>query len=622
MVMLDNTSSMLIQKGVYDGEVSYSTMLRELNFEQFERANFEYFTIGSGTRQIPSTDSLTLSESETNLVSALTQIRELEDDFDAVIFATDGIITFGRNPILQAADLTIPLYTIGLGDTSTVRDIYINNIATNSTGYTSYRQTVEVEVAQNGFENASTLLELRNSANTLLDSTTISFQDNNEVQLVEFELSFEEKGLQQYTITALPIEGEWSKANNQHSFSVEVLDSKTRILHFAFEIHPDVKMLRSLLLTDPNIELTTKTWLGGNRFVENDPIDFSEYDLIIYHGLPSEGTPLPQPLDVSIPTWYLELPKTRTKSASFSNLAILDNFGGQLFELGLSPQVDNTEHPIMELPEVDYFSLAPIISSIRIRQLQPDAQILFNSTFQDVETSNPVLAVTERGGLRRVHTTAWNWYKLYQSTSPEERAFISTLFSNIASWASNNPDDRRLKINLAKPIFSIAEDVIINADLINESGNPEAAASIEITLGTENEQRIFNMQNLGGGRYKLEIQALGPGVYSFEATARKGDRTIDVQQGEFVVEQSNIELMNTIRNDELLKALAQETGGRNYIFANVSGLWGDLERDGVLQTKIETVESYHFPVRNVFWFILVLALLGTEWFLRKVSSLP
>ena len=622
MVMLDNSSSMGIEKGEYQGLESYRDMLVDLNLDNFNEADFEYFTIGSSTTQIPNPDSLNHLEGETNFISAIAQIRELEDDYDAVILASDGIITFGRNPIIQASELGIPLYTIGLGDTSSVRDIIINNISTNATGYTNYRQPVEIEVAQKGFNNTTTEVELRNSSGEILDSQSITFRNEAEIRTLNFELNLEQEGIQQYSVVVQPQPGEWTEENNRSSFSVEVLDSKTRVLHYGFEIHPDVKMLRSVLLEDQNVELTTKTWLGGTRYVEEEPVDFSDFDLIIYHGLPRGNTPLPQPQNIQVPTFYLELPGTRQYSSSFEDIALIENSGAQLFELSLAPQADNTDHPIMELPEISYEVLAPVFSSLRSRLLQADAQILFNTSFQGVVTPNPVIAVVERGGLRKVDVAAWNWHRLYQSNSQEEREFVSTLFSNMVAWVSNDPDDRRLKINLAKPVFSISDPVIINGDLINESGDAESSATIEVSLTTDEEQRIFNMDNLGSGRYKMELESLGPGVYSFDATARKGDRVIDEQSGEFVVENTNTELINTIRNDELLKALADETGGKSYSFNAVNGLWGDLEDAGVLEAKTETVESYHFPVRNFPWFALVLLLLGAEWLLRKGSSLP
>ena len=243
--------------------------------------------------------------------------------------------------------------------------------------------------------------------------------------------------------------------------------------------------------------------------------------------------------------------------------------------------------------------------------------------FQRVETPNPIISVLERGGDRKVHLSAWNWFKMYQSNNLNEREFVTQLFVNIVGWASNNPDDRRLKINPAKSAFNISDEIVINGLLNNESGEAESSASIELTMSTNNDdEKVYGLDNLGSGRYQLTLDALSAGVYAFEAIARKGDRVIDEQIGEFIIEKSNAELLRTVRDDALLASIANETGGKTLSFNNASVLWSVLDEDGILETYTETIESYHFPVRTIWWFALVLLLLGAEWVTRKNYSLP
>lgn len=621
MVLADNSYSTAIQKGTYLGETSYREVLADLNFLGLSNSEFDFFSFDNSTRKITNLDSLTFLGSETNLLSAIDQIMELEEDYEAAILISDGIITYGRNPVMLAANLSIPVYTIALGDTSTVRDIIINNVITNSTGYTESQQLIEVDIAQKGFAGESITVELTDVRGIVRADTVVKFVNEEEVRTIELRIPLLNEGLQQYSVIISELENEWTYENNRTNFSIDVLDSKTKVLHFAFEIHPDVKMLRSVLSADPNIELTTRTWLGGNKFVEQDELE-EEYDLVIYHGLPGSASQLANQFS-DIPTILLELPKSRRNSTSYPNLALLNNFGGQLFELNISPEIEKNAHPIMELPEVSFDLLAPVLSSLRINVEQPDGLILFQSVFQGVETRNPVIAVLERGGVRRVHVSAWNWFRMYQSNSESEHEFVSVLFTNMVNWTSNDPDDRRLKLSPSKASFNISEQIVLNGSLNNESGEPESSASIEITL-TDNEgaEKVYGMDNLGSGRYQLTMEALSSGIYSYHGVARKGDRVIDEEFGEFIVENSNTELVNTVRDDALLASLANETGGKKFGFENISSFWTTLNSDGVLSSKSELVESYHFPVRSFWWFALILVLLGAEWIIRKNYSLP
>ena len=118
LVLADNSESMGITKGDYRGSEDIRLVLNQLQNRYTEEIDKEYFTIGAESRQISYLDSLLFNETETNLTNAISQIQELEDQFDAAIIVSDGIITYGKNPVIQASNLTLPVYTIATGDTS------------------------------------------------------------------------------------------------------------------------------------------------------------------------------------------------------------------------------------------------------------------------------------------------------------------------------------------------------------------------------------------------------------------------------------------------------------------------------------------------------------------------
>jgi hypothetical protein len=130
------------------------------------------------------------------------------------------------------------------------------------------------------------------------------------------------------------------------------------------------------------------------------------------------------------------------------------------------------------------------------------------------------------------------------------------------------------------------------------------------------------MDNLGNGNYQLQIPNLMEGNYKFSATARKGNREIDTETGEFLVSQSSIELANTVRNDEMLNNISTGSGGTFFDFRSANEFWKTSEIVSNLQSRTEIKENYIYPVRSVFWFILVIMLLGTEWLIRKKFALP
>ncbi|MTI86688.1 MAG: hypothetical protein FH748_01830 [Balneolaceae bacterium] len=621
-VFLDNSESVAITKGDYNGRESYNILINELDFDTKDQFNFDYYSIGMNSTEFHP-DSLTLDETQTNFSRAVDNILELEDRFKAGVIISDGIITYGKDPSFAVSASSFPVYTIGIGDTSSVKDISVSNVLTNADGYTNTKQLIEAEITQSGFTDQTVVVSLMDGTE-VIENQNISFETNVQVKKAVFELELREAGLKQYQIKVNPLDGEWTEANNQKTFSINVLDSKVKILHIAFKVHPDVKMLRSIINEDANNELTTLTWTGGRKFIEEIPED-KDFNLIIVHGLPPRNPALNIIDDLSkTPTILLGLDAIqRSGLPAFNQLRIISSRANRAVQVSINKLLSSDEQAIMELPEFSAEELPALFSPLKATNPEPASKNLFSSTYENIDTNSPVISIMERGNVRRAHINAWGWYRFYQSTNNVHRQLTVDLFTNIVSWTSSDPDNRKLQISPSKQSFTTSEKPGINASLQNESGSSEEDAIIEVRILTDEENsRSFNMQNAGNGNYRLDLPNLSEGLFKFEATARKGNRLIDEQSGEFLVSNTSTELTNTNRNERLLKTIAANTGGNYFNFTQTEAFWDSLRINNISEPQTEIIENYEFPVRSIFWFILVLLLLGSEWLLRKFYSLP
>lgn len=620
-VFLDNSESAGIEKGSYNGRNSYENVLQTLNLEDSDVVDFQFFEIGEETHK-SHPDSLTLSESQTNLSEAVNTVLEFDENIKAAVFVTDGIITYGKNPVFSAASSSIPIHTIAIGDTSRIKDIVITNVLTNSTGYTNTTQNVDVEIRQSGFQGSEIRVRLKKD-DEVLSQQNVQFQSLNQVKLLQFELEFDEAGLQQFEVEADILEDEWSEDNNDRFFSVDVLDSKVKILHLAFEIHPDVKTIRNIINSDINNELTALTWLGGGRYIEDIPESF-DFDLAVIQGSPlsNQAIQVLEQLE-NIPSIYISTPSTLKDSSPLLNsFKLIQHDGNQVVKAWLNPILNSNEHPILELPAVNLQQAPPLSIPLRSELAQSGSNTLYGFWYSNVNLNNPVIAIQQLGNIRRTHITAWDWFRYRQSQLELHQEFVIQLFSNIISWTASNPEDQKLEIKPAKQTFSTNEKPVITATLKNESGENEDDAIIEVeVLNDKALSSTFNMQNTGNGSYRLELPRYAEGLYSFKAVARKGNRVIEEKSGEFLVANSNTELSETHRNDELLRQISNRTKGYFFIFDHVDGFWDSLRTAGTLEPQTQTIEKYQYPVRSVYWFILVLSLLTAEWLLRKYYSL-
>ncbi|MEP0005031.1 MAG: hypothetical protein ABJ387_14615 [Balneola sp.] len=617
-VLLDGSESTSIQKGDYNGEESYQNVIANLR-DAPNNTDLVFFNFGE-TIQSVDPDEFSVTYPLTNIFNAVETITTADEDFSSVILISDGIITSGKNPVLIARNSSIPIHTIAIGDTTKVKDISIQNISTNGTGFTNTMHQVLVDISQFGFDNRSVTVNLK-SDDRVLDSKSLSLSKDKEIYELQFEMELTEPGLKQFRIEINSGLEEWSSENNTAFFSIDVLDSKKRILHIASAVHPDVKALRSILMSDENIELSTYTSLGPISGLKNLN-ESGEYDLIIYHGKPSENVFSELGLkNKETSTLFILLPD-RESIISSEAFNIIGNDSPNIFNVQMEVSSQGSDHPILDLVESNLNTFAPVQSSINAYNEYPEASLLLTSRYQNISTNSPLLSTLEQGNIRKSDLNASGWYKLYLSPNSNERAFITQLIINLVDWTSSNPDNRLLKIKPLKNAFNSGESSMINASLINETGDIESNAVIEFTLNSDDYAANYTMDNLGNGNYQLQIPNLMEGNYKFSATARKGNREIDTETGEFLVSQSSIELANTVRNDEMLNNISTGSGGSFFDFGSANEFWETSEIVSNLQSRTEIKESYIYPVRYVFWFVLVLTLLGTEWLIRKKFALP
>jgi hypothetical protein len=115
------------------------------------------------------------------------------------------------------------------------------------------------------------------------------------------------------------------------------------------------------------------------------------------------------------------------------------------------------------------------------------------------------------------------------------------------------------------------------------------------------------------GEYRASFRADEEGVYDVQVEARRGDAelgrdAVHVQAAELPVEYFGSEMRSS-----LLRRIAEETGGRFYTAETAASLPEDISYSGSGATVVERKELWDAPVL----FFMAVALLGSEWALRK-----
>lgn len=626
-VFLDDSQSMRVERGEYSGLESYQQIIENFRSAESGNFNYEYFLFDD---EVNNGDQLSGDGFRTNLNSLVDYIRERETNYRASVIFSDGIITNGRNPVFAAQNLSIPLITIPVGDTTDVQDIAITNVDYIQTIYTQTSQQLTAEIQQEGFEGEETIVQLFRDGE-LIETQNLSFNAQTTSQTAVFQQEFTETGFFDFDVRIPVKDEEFTDQNNNYSFTIEVLEDKTNILSLSFDVHPDVGSIRRVIGTDQQNELFSSTYLGNNRFVGQNPLQIDEQmDLIVLHGLPAVGSSLNQWLqNQSLPILYVASPNTFQilRSDDITSLTgfYLTNIGFQQIDIELAPYQSTVSHPILEIAQ-NGLQQFPTLKTYRGNyQISSLSETLLTGNYRGIESDIPVLIAEDASTNRRASLTAFGWFRFEQSQNPDTRQFFKQLITNLVSWTSTSPDRENLTINPSKSVFSESESVELQATLFNERGEPEPDAVIELEIifeDSEDNNSVFRMTHRQNESYNADIGNYPQGIYRVEATAVKNNRTIGTAETRVRVSQSSAEYLNTKRNDDLLNRLSEFTNGLFLADNNMNDLNEFLEESEIIQEQTEIREEIVYIHYSAWWFFVVLIFLSAEWMIRRSVSLP
>ncbi|NOZ57423.1 MAG: hypothetical protein GXO73_11630, partial [Calditrichaeota bacterium] len=139
----------------------------------------------------------------------------------------------------------------------------------------------------------------------------------------------------------------------------------------------------------------------------------------------------------------------------------------------------------------------------------------------------------------------------------------------------------------------------------------------------EAEQTVL-LVNLGNGLYRGQVAALPSGAYKYEAVARVGDRTWGPVRGTFAVKAFAAELSDLRARPDVLRRLAQATGGTCVKSEDLRPLLTAVSdaAEHFAERDIRDERPGSWSVKATPWLLLVLVgILAAEWTVRRRRGL-
>ncbi|HNT51103.1 MAG TPA: hypothetical protein PKK67_10980, partial [Cyclobacteriaceae bacterium] len=194
-----------------------------------------------------------------------------------IVLLSDGIYNSGASPVY--APIRVPVYTVGVGDTTARVDLVLKNVAFNKIAYEGNQFPVRAQVLLQGLDNQNVSVSVSKEGKVLAtlnrDSQNKSFLD------FDFQLEANQKGIQRYDVLVRPLTGETNLRNNATSIFIEVVEGKKKIVLIAPAPHPDIKALKAVVEKNSNYEFVVH--IPGVAEAKPDLLKPGAAELFIFH---------------------------------------------------------------------------------------------------------------------------------------------------------------------------------------------------------------------------------------------------------------------------------------------------------------------------------------------------
>ena len=158
----------------------------------------------------------------TNLSKALDDmyIQRGASDAGMILLASDGLFNEGRDPYYGDHRIGLPVYSLGLGDTSLKSDLRLIEFRANRIAYLGNEFPLAYAISVENIEAKQIRLSLFED-DKLLKQMNLDLQSANQLLEGEIKIEAKELGLHSFRLKIEEIEGEWSTLNNYSSRRVK-----------------------------------------------------------------------------------------------------------------------------------------------------------------------------------------------------------------------------------------------------------------------------------------------------------------------------------------------------------------------------------------------------------------
>ena len=634
LVFIDNSRSIQIDDGT-DRTSNVKKVLNDFS-AYYSESNLSFNSFGNSVKDVSvdSLEEMKFSDGSTNLQEIFNYVKQSDRNIASVTLITDGVITSGSNPYYDAINLGIPVFTIGIGDTTQRKDVELKKVLHNDFLYAETPTIIIATISNKGFAGESVTATLYEDNKFISQQTVILSSAG--IQNVSFDYKAQTSGEKKLSIVISSLKDEFTIANNKQVFYVNVLSNKIKVMLLASSPNADLTFIKNSLKRDESIEVNSIVQLSRDKF--QDKLNYQSLDsadVLFLIGFPSDATPEELLNRVILKIKEDKVPYFLTLSAGVSINKLL-RFGNELpFTFNqnfagnreVQPYIlpEQSTNPILQHPDKNFINswnnLPPVLQPSVIFNPRIESKTLVQIKVNNSVVNSPLIISNNFSGKRSISVLAKDIWKWKLQIAPKGLDLFDSFIVNSLRWLKASEEQKLVKVKSSKKNFSQGERIEFSGEVFDESLNPISDAGIKIRISSDQNNYETDMQNVGPGLYEGSIIINETGDFSFSAEAIIDSRVLGKDNGSFNIGEIDIELTNPVMNFQFLSLLANDTGGEFFFPDDYSPLLNILKELKINSSKEKVVTSEITLWSDTWMLVIAVLLFSLEWFIRKRNGM-
>ena len=603
-IVVDNSKSISELKATKEASSLYRAISE--NKAITEKYDVQLFSFAE---EFQSLEKLDFKGNQSHIDGVAKNVKQLyrNTNYPIVLF-TDGNQTMGNDYVFGFQE-NASVYPIVLGDTTTILDIKINQINVNKYAFLKNKFPVEVFLQYNGNESITTNFSIQ-SGNQTVHKQTIAFSKDKKAQAVTVLLNADKVGIAKYKAIISSNIKERNTVNNAKNFAVEVIDQRSEIALISAINHPDLGALKRSIEQNQQRKVTI--------LKPNEVKSLQNYNVLILYQPNASFKPIFDQNKVAQVNTFL-ITGTAT-DFNFLN-QIQDEFWFKLanqkedylatYESGFN---------LFSQSNINFENFPPLENNFGTIAVKAKVNNLLSARIRNVQLQNPLLTFTENGSKRSAYLFGENIWKWRLENHLSKKSFEEfDLFSDkIIQFLVSNASKKNLNVTY-ESFYNAGESIEITAEYFNKNYefDEKAQLTIQIVNSKTKASKKYDLLK-SNNSYKVNLDGLEAGTYSFKVTEKLSNSSFS---GAFEVLDFEIEKQFVNPDKNRLEQLASNTNGTVYYPNQIEKLIQNLiANNNYIPTQKETIKKS--PLIDWVWFLIIAVIaLATEWFVRKYNGL-